>query len=576
MAVVRKVGTNPMLKNCGEDKPKKRKVAIYARVSTDHEEQKSSLYAQMDYYRQMIEEHENWEYVETYADDGISGTSVKHRAQFLKMMEACEAGKINLILTKSISRFARNTVDSVEMLRRLRDLNVEVYFQKENIWTSRSEGEFLITLLSSLAQEESRSISQNTTWGRRKQFAEGRYSVAYSHFLGYDKGMKVNPEEAAVVRMIYRLFLEGFSPSAIGNMLEEKEIPAPAGGSRWSDSTIHSVLANEKYKGDALLQKTYREDFLTKKIKKNTGELNQYYITAGHEAIIDRQLFDYVQEKLRARAEKHRDKPFSCLYIYSEKIVCGTCGESYRPLIWHADTTRDPVWACANRSVKGIYCRNPHIYEKGLDELVRMAMQSVLTKRPAVLETLKRVTAGVLTDDSKRAAAMDFIDQFAEMPRDELPLDMDDFALILKRITVWPDRTMTVELLDGTETKVTTPVYGPQRGWLKEPRVINEGEAADPEEKIGEHWNHGKADAWDGVRCRWCGKPVTSTPGKRKKMYCDDECRKKWWSKHRTELKGKTVVTKTCPCCGKEFRTFSSKQQKYCSQECYRKMRWGE
>lgn len=199
---------------------------------------------------------------------------MKRREQFLKMMEACENGAIDLILTKSISRFARNTVDSVQMLRRLKELNVEVFFQKENIWTSRSEGEFLITLLSSLAQEESRSVSQNTTWGIRKKFSEGRYSVGYSRFLGYDKNMKVNPEEADVVRQFYRLYLEGFSSSAISPILEEQGIPAPAGGERWSDSTILSILGNIKYKGDALLQQNYTSDFITKTVKKNTGELN--------------------------------------------------------------------------------------------------------------------------------------------------------------------------------------------------------------------------------------------------------------------------------------------------------------
>lgn len=178
----------------------------------------------MDYYRKMIDANEDWEYAGTFADRGISGTSVKRREQFLKMMEACEEGRIDLILTKSISRFARITVDSLQMLRRVRGLNVEVYFQKENIWTSRSEGEFLIMLLSSLAQEESCSISQNTTWGIRKKFSEGHYSVGYSHFLGYDRNMKVNPEEADVVRMIYRLFLEGFSPSVISSILESQNI----------------------------------------------------------------------------------------------------------------------------------------------------------------------------------------------------------------------------------------------------------------------------------------------------------------------------------------------------------------
>lgn len=330
---------------------------------------------------------------------------MKRREQFLKMMEACENGAIDLILTKSISRFARNTVDSVQMLRRLKELNVEVFFQKENIWTSRSEGEFLITLLSSLAQEESRSVSQNTTWGIRKKFSEGRYSVGYSRFLGYDKNMKVNPEEADVVRQFYRLYLEGFSSSAISPILEEQGIPAPAGGERWSDSTILSILGNIKYKGDALLQQNYTSDFITKTVKKNTGELNQYYITAGHEAIIDRQLFDYVQEELRRRAEKQEESGCSYLHFYSEKIVCGTCGKTYRPRMWHPNTANDPVWACANRNVKSIRCQNPHLYEKGLNELLRMAMQIVLKQRPEIAAAMEEAVSGAVADEERRAKA---------------------------------------------------------------------------------------------------------------------------------------------------------------------------
>ena len=529
----------------------------------------------MDYYRKIIDANEGWEYAGTYADRGISGTSVKRREQFLKMMEACEEGRINLILTKSISRFARNTVDSVQMLRRLKELDAEVFFQKENIWTSRSEGEFLITLLSSLAQEERRSISQNTTWGIRKRFSEGHYSVGYSHFLGYDKSMKVNPEEADVVRTIYILYLGGFSASAIGSFLEDQNISAPAGGEQWSDSTILSILGNIKYKGDALLQQNFTSDFITKTVKKNTGELDQYYITAGHEAIIDRQVFNYVQEILAARAEKQKGRGCSYLHFYLEKIVCGTCSKTYRPLMWHPDTTNDLVWACANRSVKSVHCRNPHLYEKGHDELMRMAMQIVLRQRPEIIAAMKKIVSEVIQEDGRRDAEMNFIDRFTEMPRKELPLDLPDFAIILKQITVLSDRTMTVELLDGTNAWLTVPVYGSQRGWLKEPRQIVEGEPVEPEEGK-ESGDKSEDDAWDGDRCRWCGKPVTSTPGKRRKMYCGDECRKKWWSKHRTELKGKTVQTKACACCGKEFRTFSSRHQKYCSQECHRKMRWGE
>lgn len=248
--------------------PRKRRVAAYARVSTDSDEQLSSYEAQVDNYTKKIRENPTWEFVAVYADEGVTGTNTKKREGFNRMIEDALAGKIDLILTKSISRFARNTVDALTTIRSLKEKGVEVYFEKENIYTLDAKGEVMLTIMSSLAQEESRSISENVTWGKRKSMADGKVSLAYSHFLGYEKGpdgiLQIVEEEAKVVRKIYSLFLSGRTVRSIADQLTHEGILTPSGKTKWSVSTIMSILQNEKYKGDTLLQKTYTADFPTK------------------------------------------------------------------------------------------------------------------------------------------------------------------------------------------------------------------------------------------------------------------------------------------------------------------------
>ena len=227
----------------------KRKVAGYARVSTDMEEQQTSYEAQLDYYTNYIKSREDWEFVSVYTDEGISATSTKHREGFQNMVADALAGKIDLIVTKSVSRFARNTVDSLTTIRKLKKHGTEVYFEKENIWTFDSKGELLLTIMSSLAQEESRSISENVRWGQRKKFSDGRYSLNYSHFLGYDKGedgsLVINDEQAKIVRRIFGEFLAGYTPFQIAKRLTADSIPTPAGKKKWSYTTVRRVLSNE-------------------------------------------------------------------------------------------------------------------------------------------------------------------------------------------------------------------------------------------------------------------------------------------------------------------------------------------
>ena len=270
----------------------------YALVSTDHDDQFSSYEAQIDYYTNYIKGRDDWEYVNVYTDEGITGTSTKRREGFKQMISDALDGKIDLIVTKSVSRFARNTVDSLTTIRQLKEAGVEVYFEKENIWTFDGKGELLLTIMSSLAQEESRSISENCTWGQRKRFADGKITVPFQRFLGYDRGpdgnLVVNPEQAVIVKSSYSMFLQGMSYHGIAKKLTADVIPTPGGKEKWSISTVKSILSNEKYKGDALLQKSYTVDFLTKKTKVNEGEIPQYYVEDNHEAIIDPEVFDTV------------------------------------------------------------------------------------------------------------------------------------------------------------------------------------------------------------------------------------------------------------------------------------------
>ena len=310
---------------------RKRRVAGYARVSTDKDEQFTSYEAQIDYYTQYIKRNPEWQFITVYTDEGLSGLNAKKRDGFNQMVSDALAGKIDLIVTKSVSRFARNTVDSLTTVRKLKDKGIEVYFEKENIYTLDSKGELLITIMSSLAQEESRSISENVTWGQRKRFADGKVSLPYKRFLGYRRGADGFPEiieeEAAIVRKIYRAFIDGQTTNAIAKMLTAEGIPTPGGKQKWQASTIRSILTNEKYRGDARLQKAFTVDFLTKKTKKNEGEVPQYYVHQSHEAIIQPEDFDRVQAEF-ARREAY-GRSYSSKSIFSSKIVCGDCGAFY-------------------------------------------------------------------------------------------------------------------------------------------------------------------------------------------------------------------------------------------------------
>ena len=368
---------------------RKRRVAAYARVSTDSEEQMTSYVAQVSYYTEYIQRNQEWEFVQVYTDEGISGTNTKKRDGFNKMIEDALNGQIDLIVTKSVSRFARNTVDTLTTVRKLKERGVEVYFEKENIYTLDSKGELLITIMSSLAQEESRSISENVTWGQRKRFADGKVSMPYKQFLGYRRGEngepEIVPEEAEIVLRIYRLFLSGQTPHGIKSILENDGVPSPSGKATWSTTTILSILTNEKYKGDALLQKTFCTDFLTKKMKVNEGEVPQYYVENSHPAIVTKEMFDEVQQELarrKAEGRYHRGTSY-----FAGKLVCECCGQFYGSKVWHStDKYRKVIWRC-NLKYKGAEkCATPNLTESELGQRFVQAYNRLLDDRAFIIE----------------------------------------------------------------------------------------------------------------------------------------------------------------------------------------------
>ena len=379
-------------------------MAGYARVSTDHEDQTTSYEAQVNYYTNYIKKsRDDWEFAGLYSDEGISATNTKHRDGFNQMISDAMAGKIDLIITKSVSRFARNTVDSLSTIRKLKEHNIECYFEKENIWTFDSKGELLLTIMSSLAQEESRSISENVTWGQRKRMADGKVSFAYSRFMGLDKDKEtgkivVNPEQAKVVKLIFRLFLEGLTPHAIAMELTNRSIKTPGGKDVWNQQTVRRMLSNEKYKGDALLQKEFTVDFLQKKMKKNEGEVPQYYVEGNHEAIISPAVFDMVQAELAKR--KHSGSRYSGVSIFSNKIKCGDCGGWYGSKVWHStDKYRKVIYRCNHKYGKK-RCITPHITEEEIKVLFLNAVNRLLKQRDELIANVKLICK-VVSDTSE-------------------------------------------------------------------------------------------------------------------------------------------------------------------------------
>ena len=437
----------------------KRKVAGYARVSTDHEEQQTSYEAQVDYYTNYIKGREDWEFVSVYTDEGISATSTTKRSGFNQMVADALDGRIDLIITKSVSRFARNTVDSLTTIRKLKEHKVECYFEKENIWTFDSKGELLLTIMSSLAQEESRSISENVTWGQRKRFADGKVTVPFKRFLGYDRGgdgnLVINEEQAAVVRRIYGMFLQGRSPSAVAKALTKEGIPTPGGKTKWSGSTVRSILTNEKYKGDALLQKVYTVDFLTKKKKVNEGEVPQYYVEHNHDAIIEPAVFDTVQKQISVRQTGTNRR--SSASILSGRIKCGCCGSWYGPKVWHSnDKYRRVIWQCNHKFDGGEKCRTPHLEEETLKGLFVKAVNFLTTEKDEIAANF-RMDEIVNTISGKKEKKEQIERFLAELERQcgvVTQFDEEQWYSLVDFVTVFNKEDIRFTFKDGTEIQV--------------------------------------------------------------------------------------------------------------------------
>ena len=382
-----------------------RRVAGYARVSTDSDEQFTSFEAQVDYYTKKIQENPEWTFVKVFTDEGISATNMKKRDGFNAMIAEALAGKIDLIVTKSVSRFARNTVDTLTTVRKLKDRGIEVYFEKENIYTLDAKGELLITIMSSLAQEESRSISENVAWGKRAKAASGRVYLPYKQFLGYEKGPDGLPQivesEAETIRLIYKLFLEGKTPSTIARHLERTQILSPSGKEKWQHGTIVSILTNEKYKGDAILQKTFCADFLTKKMKRNEGELPQYYVSGSHTAIIPSEVFDEVQLEIKRRREANYTAREHC---FSGRLICGDCGAPYIEKVWHSTSQyKRRIWQCSRKFNNDERCKTPHLYEDNVKAAFVRTMNGMIEDKDDLISEYKQISRR-LTDHT----ALDF------------------------------------------------------------------------------------------------------------------------------------------------------------------------
>ena len=418
------------------------RVAAYCRVSTDDKEQKTSYEAQIQYYTNKINKNPDWQMAGIFADEGITGTQAKKRPQFLKMIRLCRQGKIDVILTKSLSRFARNTVDSLNYIRELKMLGIAVISEKENINTLTVESEMLITIMSCFAQAESESISKNVSWGVRQSFKNGNVPMQYKKLLGYKKGEnglpEIIPEEAEIVKEIFRSYLDGMSLKQIADSLNSRGIKTKHKHTTWQTELVKSVLVNEKYTGDALLQKTYITDCITKKSRKNNGELPMYLVKNHHEPIISHADFNRVQEEMARRGAKKAiaDKlgktdqgKYSAKYALSELLICGECGSHYRRVTWTAKGFKEIKWRCINRIQYGKRkCHSsPTIDEQPLHRAIVSTINDFCEVKDDVAKALRESITEVLDPNLNGSV------QAAQQRIDELAHNIDE---LIKLATV--------------------------------------------------------------------------------------------------------------------------------------------
>ncbi len=407
---VREIPANPFVQT--QQRRKRLRVATYCRVSTEQEEQESSFENQVQYYTELIQSNPEWEFAGIFADRGISGTKDTIRLEFMRMIEQCKRHRIDMIYTKSLSRFSRNTLDSIKYIRMLKSLGVAIEFEKEGLNTSDAGSEIYLTWFSAFAQAESESISQNVTMGVRRGFKEGKCSFRYKNFIGYRRGAdgnpEVDPEDAKVILKIFLSYLCGDTPEQIAQALERDGILSPTGRTSWSKTTVCNILQNEKYAGDVRLQKTYTVDFLEKKTRKNRGEVAQYYVTNHHPAIVTREIFQQVQLEIARRSSKakvscrktktNRGK-YTSKFALSERLVCGECGAMYRRIMCKKrDGTKEYAWRCINRLEQGTRCckNSPSLKEPQLHQAIMCCIRSIFNNKEEIVQAVQGVQRKLL------------------------------------------------------------------------------------------------------------------------------------------------------------------------------------
>lgn len=379
------------------------RVAAYCRVSTDDEEQLTSYEAQKTYYTDKIMSNPAWTMAGIFADEGITGTQARKRPEFLRMIRLCKQKKIDLVLAKSISRFARNTVDCLNYIRVLKELGIAVIFEKENINTLETDSELITTMMGAFAQAESESMSANIRWGKRQAMREGKVSFQYTRLYGYRKGQdntpEIIPEEAEVIKSIFQSYLAGETLRAIKDRLNAENATPPGKGEEWSVAAVQRVLRNEKYCGDVLMQKTFVSDCISGKVEKNNGQLPMYLVENNHEGIVDRQIFQRTQSEIARRAgSKAASKKtastgltrYSGKYALTERLVCGECGTLYKRCTWTQKGEKRIVWRCISRLDYGKkYCHNSPTMDEGpLQNAIMEALNSIMAERTVLIRQI--------------------------------------------------------------------------------------------------------------------------------------------------------------------------------------------
>lgn len=386
-------------------------VGAYCRVSTDTEEQQGSYNSQVNHYTEKIKSTPGWRFVKVYGDEGISGTNADNRPGFQEMMQDCENGKLDLIITKSISRFSRNVTVTLEVARKLRDKDIGIFFEKENLNTLHYTSESLLAIFSSLAQAESESMSENIKMGREFKYKNGECCYNMGKVFGFNQDsdgiVTINEEQAVVVKHMYEGYLNGMSIGGIIKDLQERKIPSPTGKEEWSPGTVERILSSEKYKGDFLARKTFTVDPISKKKKKNTGQVTQYFIRNHHPAIIEPEMFDMVQSEMTRRGcikkndkKKHYGK-YSGKFPFNNLIICGDCGAKYRRTMWvEKNGDKKYVWRCVNRIQDGkTYCRRSvSINDTYLTKKTVEAINIIYKSRSRVKDILKCSIASLMGD----------------------------------------------------------------------------------------------------------------------------------------------------------------------------------